>query len=280
MTAGRIDYSGPNKKVLRIISDEYPDLGYSYLRKILRNSDIRINGKRIKSDVEAINGDVIEFYYSERPAEKFAPEVVYEDDNLIVFYKPKKMPSQGDNSFESRVKDTLNADYILCHRLDTNTDGLLIFAKNEGVFEEIKNLFRTHSIEKHYYALVKGALNGSGSFRDYIVKKADVGRVYVYPDDRNGGKEAVLRYRAIERRGENTLLDVVLVTGRTHQIRAQLSYHGYPIIGDGKYGNESVNRKNRAKTQELTGYKLVFNVRNGLLRYLDKKEIMLDMTKI
>lgn len=280
MKAGRIEYSGRDKKVLRIISEEYPFLGYSYLRKILRNSDIKLNGKRIKTDEEAKNGDIIEFYYSEKPTEKFLPKIIYDDEKIAVFYKPKRIASQGENSFESKVKSAYGEEYILCHRLDTNTDGLLIFAKSDETFEEIKKLFLSHSIEKHYFALVCGRLSGSGIFHDYIVKKPDEARVYVYSDKKCGGKEAVLKYNAIENKGENTLLDVVLVTGRTHQIRAQLSYRGYPIIGDRKYGNEAVNRKFGAKTQELTAYKLVFNVQSGSLKYLDKKEIMLDLAKI
>ena len=274
-----IKYSGEQKKVLKIISDEYPFIGYSYLRKMLRLSDIRLNGKKIKTDIDAQNGDIIEFFYNEKNFPFYNSKALYEDENVIVCYKPKKISSQGKNSFEEFMKEKVNSDLILCHRLDTNTDGLLIFAKNENIFEEVKKLFKSGGIEKHYLALVKGIIKDSGMYSDFIIKDSQKGKVFVYKEKKPGSKEAKLFYQILGIKDGNTLTDINLITGRTHQIRAQMAFHGHPVIGDWKYGEYSANKNVGAKCQMLTAYKIIFNIKSGPLKYLDKKIIELEISE-
>ena len=273
-------YQGEPKKLSKILLKEYPDIGYSYLQKLFRRSDVKINGNRIKNDVIINSGDSVNIYTFDKETVSFKPEVVYEDDNLIVFIKPKKISSQGKNSFEEKVKDNIDKSYILCHRLDTNTEGLLIFAKSKDIFEEIKKCFVNNKIEKYYYALVYGDICAPGEYTDYIVKDSERSRVFVYSHDVSGCKKAILKYEPIEKKGESTLLSINLITGRTHQIRAQMAFHGHQVIGDGKYGKEDINGKFKMKTQQLVAYKIVFKEISGKLFYLSNKEIKIKDFKL
>lgn len=269
-----INYCGNSKKLSKIIFEEYADVSYAYFQKLLRNKDIKINGLRIKDDVIVNNGDVIVMYSKDIEA-KFTPTVVYEDENIIIFDKPIKVKSQGENSFEDKVKRFINSKYVLCHRLDTNTKGLLIFAKNNEIFEAIKELFANGGIEKHYLVRVYGIIKEKAVYIDYLFKDSDRGIVYITTKKEKGSKQIITQINPLRTDEETTYLDVTLVTGRTHQIRAHLAYKGYPIIGDGKYGKDSINRKFRRDTQDLTAYKIIFHVTKGNLKYLDGKEIFI-----
>ena len=272
----KFTYEGTSKKLSRVIFEEYPKIGYSSLQKLFRKSDIKINGKRISSDLVLQTGDEIIIYYNE-PV--FSPEILYEDENIITFYKPKKIKSQGSNSFEEKIHSKFPT-LILCHRLDMNTEGILLFAKTDDVFEEIKKQFKAHTIQKKYYALVAGEINESGFYKDYILKRDDEKKVYVYNAPKDGAKEAILSFTPIKKRDGCTLVDVSLITGRMHQIRAQFAYHGHPVIGDDKYGDERTNMVFQAKSQKLIAYKMFFSIKSGPLHYLNGKEIVIHDIKI
>lgn len=265
-------HEGAPQKLSKMILDKYPEIGYFSLQKLFRKSDIKVNGKRISTDQTIFVGDEVVIYFKEtEPVFK----ILYEDENIFAIYKPKKIASQGEKSLEEKVKAKY-PDYRLCHRLDTNTEGIILFAKNDVVFEEIKKQFKLKKIEKHYIALVKGEIKESGFYSDYLIKDSGKSVVRVYREKRENALKAELSFSPIQIFDGYTKVDIELLTGRTHQIRAQMAFHGHPVVGDGKYGDEVFNKQMKMHSQALVSYKLIFHIDSGFLLYLNGKEIILD----
>lgn len=274
-----------NKKLNNLILDTFPALNKNILFKALRQKDIKINGTRVKENVDVKVGEEIEVYISDELlfgiSEKL--KVVYEDDNILVVNKGDMISVTDEKdsnqiTLTKLVKKEFGEDLEPCHRLDRNTKGLVIFAKNKEALEILLDKFKNHEIEKHYKALVYGILKEKHKLlEDYLFKDSKNNMVYISDTKKQGYQEIITEYTVVkENKEENTsLLDINLHTGRTHQIRAHLSYIGYPIIGDGKYGNNEINKKFGKKYQELISYKLIFkfDTDSGILNYLKNKEI-------
>ena len=166
-----------------------------------------------------------------------------------------------------------------CHRLDRNTSGLILFAKNQTALDILLDKFKHHEIEKHYLALVYGVpKKKSERLISYLFKDSSKSLVYISDVPKKGYLKIITSYSLIESINNTSLLDVEIETGRTHQIRAHLSYIGLPIIGDGKYGINEINKKFKAKTQKLVSYKLKFSFikDSGILNYLNGKSFEID----
>ena len=271
------------KKLNKVILEELSNINYPTFCKLLRKKDIKINGKRINKDVLVYENDKIEIYLPKELEEtKIDLDKVYEDDNILVINKPANIEVTGSNSLTEIInKQYTNCEFKPqpCHRIDRNTTGLVLFAKNKEALEILLEKFKKHEIEKHYLALVYGIPNKKEErLEAYLFKDNKKSQVYISDIFKKGYQKIITRYTVLEKRKDNTaVLDVEIETGRTHQIRAHLAHIGYPIMGDGKYGKNEINKQFGKKYQMLCSYKLKFHFQSesGILAYLNGKEIEL-----
>ena len=212
--------------------------------------------------------------------------LVYEDDNLVVTNKPRGLLLQQDGdpshpSLDIIASEYLNKTAMPVHRLDKDTSGICVFAKNNKVAEEMGRIFNDHTqIEKHYLTLVVGQINEDGVVDAPLRKSFERKKMVVAPL-KSGAKSAITKYHPIKNFKEYTLLDIELLTGRTHQIRAHMSYIRHHVVGDIKYGDYKVNnlfkREFGFENQFLHAYKIKFLDINGPLNYLKNKEFSCNL---
>ena len=273
-----------SKKLANFILDSFPELSINVFNKALRKKDIRINGIRVKENVVLSENDEISIYISDEFLfKKINLEIVFEDDNVLIVNKPigiEVVSNGSGKSLTSILKEKY--DFIEpCHRLDRNTSGLILFAKNKASLEILLDKFKNKEIKKYYKCTVYGIpKQQSATLVSYLFKDSKKSMVYISDVPKTGYKKIITSYKVLDVNKQKNIstLEVVLdYSGRTHQIRAHLAHIGLPIIGDGKYGKNEINKKFNKKTQDLISYKLVFifTTDSGILNYLNKKEIVL-----
>jgi 23S rRNA pseudouridine1911/1915/1917 synthase len=204
----------------------------------------------------------IAFELDLRPTLQKAPIVLYEDRNILICEKPVGQPSQPDpahadgSDLLSRIAAWRTAcgyspEIYLVHRLDTATGGAIVYAKDRDSAARLGGMVVGKQIGKQYLAVVHGTTQAEGRMDDYLYHDKAKNKAFVVDSPRKGVKQASLRYRTLAQNGECSLVEVTLETGRTHQIRAQLSHAGHPLLGDGKYGS-----REKGCTTALWAYKL------------------------
>lgn len=280
----------------------------SYIYKAIRK-DVKVNGRRAKEDTMLELGDVITLYISDEELSALTRtrrstrvkrqfKVAYEDDNIIVVEKPFGLLTHGDRTEKKNHLANQVVDYLIekgdynprlertftpasVNRLDRNTTGLVLFGKTNEALQTLNRMIREKDkVNKYYMTIVKGRVKGELHLRDRMVKDERTNKVRVLSMDEEG-RDMETIVRPIETGRDLTLVEVELITGRTHQIRAHLAKAGHPVIGDVKYGdrkvNEMVRRRFNLNTQLLHAYKLTFRGCTGALEYLNDLEITADL---
>ncbi|MCQ2547639.1 MAG: RluA family pseudouridine synthase [Clostridia bacterium] len=305
----RIERNDSEQRVDRYLKKYLANASLSQIYKIIRK-DLKVNSKRVKENHILHEGDILDLYIGEDELNKLVKEekafhgakkqfkIVYEDENIIAVNKPAGLLVHGDrqekkNTLVNQVTDYLIAkgDYIprlektfspaSANRIDRNTSGLVIFGKNSMALKALNRIISNkEAVKKEYFAIVDGIVAQEILLKDSFVK--DEGRNQVFLDQEEG-KEMETRVIPLCHGKNATLLRIVLLTGRTHQIRVQLAKAGHPIIGDPKYGvdkrgnanrkSSSANKEARNKGQMLHSYSLEFLSCPEELKYLEEKRI-------
>ena len=292
----------------RFVGKAVPLLPESLLQKYIRLKRIKRNGKGAKRDVRLVEGDVLQLYindeFFERPTEENAwlkiatprLDIVYEDENILLADKKPGVlcHSAGEWSWDTLISNIQaylrqsgewdpkaeNAfTPALCNRIDRNTGGIVIAAKNAEALRILNDKIRDREIAKYYLCIALGRVEPpKGRIECFLRKDEKSNTVRVYHRPVPDGRSAITLYQTLQTRGELSLLEVELLTGRTHQIRASMADLGHPLLGDGKYGIGSVNRKYGETHQALYSYRLRFDFPSdaGILEYLHGREFQVD----
>ena len=271
------------KKLSKFILDSFPHLSPNILYKALRQKDIKINGTRTNKDCTIyVEGEILVYIADNFLCPSINLDIVFEDENILIINKPSNIEVTGNDSLTTNVHSQYSSSDFLpmpCHRLDRNTTGLVLFAKNEDSLNILLDKFKNHEIQKKYLALVYGIPKvKKARLEAYLFKDNKKSIVYISDNFKTGYSKIITSYSVIKEYDNNSsLLEVEIETGKTHQIRAHLAHIGYPIIGDGKYGINSVNKYFGFKFQQLKAYELTFNFRTDAkcLNYLNGKTFSL-----
>lgn len=311
MVSVKINPNDAGQRVDKFLQKAFPTLPQSLMYKAIRNKDIKLNRKRCEISTRLCEGDVLDIYLPDdaliparekdsRPAFLRAGKaltVAYEDENILIADKPQGLIVHPDEEHQSdtlidriqrylyekgeyRPDDENSFAPALANRIDRNTAGLVIAAKNAAALRELNELIKTRRIKKYYLCVVHGHLSPtSGTLTGFLEKNEAQNRVYVSEKRGQGGKTILTRYEVLARRPGLSLVEVELLTGRTHQIRAHFSSIGHPLLGDGKYGRNSDNKASGLTKQVLCSYRLIFEPEDagGTLGYLKGREIRAAM---
>lgn len=276
-----IQSNDANQRFDKYLKKLLPNAGSGFLYKMLRKKNITLNGKKAEGTESLKQGDIVKLFLSEETFLKFSVdltelrreydmlsslglkglEIVYEDEEMLVANKPYNMLSQKaevkDVSANERLlgyligKGSLTfEDYItfhpsVCNRLDRNTTGLIIMGKSLPALQTISQGLKDRSIHKYYRAVVKGTVYENRKLAGYLHKDEKTNKVTISTRELPDSSYIETAYKSLQRSDRYTLLEIELITGKTHQIRAHLASIGHPIVGDFKYGDEAVNMELR-----------------------------------
>lgn len=308
----KITEQDANQRIDKFLKRILKEAPLSFIYKMFRQKDVKVNGKRAAIDYLVQEGDEIDIYLKKSLLEQFHKEaslrpvkadfpILFEDENILVINKPKGLLVHGDEGEKRITLQNMVLNYLKdkgewdpsdlksfipspAHRLDRNTSGIVIFGKNLATLQELLTLFRERDqIEKHYLLLVRGRTAERGQIDFALSKDAEKKMVKVTPIEK-GGKPALTKYHRIKAYNEGfSLVEAELMTGRTHQLRVHFAAIGHPIVGDSKYGdfavNETFEKMYSFHNQFLHASYFRFKEIPGYLSYLSGKEFNAPLPK-
>ena len=304
----RVNPNDAGQRLDRFVSKAVPLLPESLLQKYIRLKRIKVNGKGAKRDVRLQTGDLLQLYINDEFFEKPREEnsylkvgtpklsIVYEDENILLADKKPGVLCHSAGVWdyntlianiqaylaqkgEWRPREENSFAPALCNRIDRNTGGIVIAAKNAEALRILNDKIRDREIEKYYLCAVQGRPRPpEGRLENYLFKDAQKNQVFVKAKPEPGAKTAVTEYKLLRSKGPLSLVECRLLTGRTHQIRVQMAHAGWPLLGDGKYGRERFNKDYDEKGQALYSYKPRFDSPTdaGILEYLRGREFQVE----
>lgn len=270
--------------LVNYIKNIFPSVNINTIHKTLRKKDIKINGTRINKNITVKNNDIIEIYISDNLLYNLPENIdkIYEDDNVLIVFKPQGLLTNNIENSEPSLKSLLNdSSLTLCHRLDRNTAGLVIFTKNNVATTEMLSGFKNKFIEKNYLAFVYGSSFKAehDTLEQYIFHDNIKGYSKIIDKNNPQAQKIITEYQVLKKY-ENynySILNVKIHTGKTHQIRISMASIGHPIIGDSKYGTNDINKKFNTYRQLLFAYSYSFSFPNEYkLSYLNNINVKLN----
>lgn len=303
-----INKNDSGQRLDKFLLKRFKTMPKSLMHKYLRTKYIKLNGKKCTPEVFVNEGDVLtlyikdEFFVENKKEYEFMKaskklDLVYEDENILLIDKKQGVIVHQDKNYDAdcvvnRVQRYLyeKGEYdpqsdksfspALVNRIDRNTSGIIIGAKNAMALRVLNEKVRTREIRKFYLCVVKGKpKKQSETLRDYLYKNESTNTVKVSKNETKNSKEIITKYKVLnyDKSRDLSLCEVELLTGRTHQIRAHMAYIGHPLLGDEKYGDKALNRRFHQNHQLLCSYKLKFDFvdSNNNLQYLNGKEFSL-----
>ena len=304
-----------NQRLDKFLLKSFPNLPQALMYKYIRKKRIKINNKRCEASCKLSLGDVLYLYINDELLESNPDtiflnssdslDVVFEDQNIILVNKPigvlvHEDESEKTDTLINRIKKYLyqkkefdpqnEQSFVpaLVNRIDRNTQGIVIGAKNAEALRILNQKLKDREIKKHYLCLVHGSFESQmkkqeNILRHFLVKNEKENRVFIYDNPVSNSKTILTKFKVLENNINNknvSLLEVELLTGRTHQIRAHMAYVGHPLVGDTKYGTVKINQNYNTKYQVLISNRILFDFQteSGILSYLNKKSFSLNIS--
>ncbi|MBP3453459.1 MAG: RluA family pseudouridine synthase [Clostridia bacterium] len=279
----KVTHAAEGQRVDACIRRFLPEIPPHVLRASFQRRDVKLEGKRVKPDARVTEGQLVQVYCMEPAAPTV--DVIYEDDDVLLINKRAGISVEPDDKGGASLTELAHKHLLAkdaaalpprpCHRLDNQTCGLIVFAKNDQAEAILLQAFKERSMDKRYICLVRGMMKPpAATCKAFLLKDAEAARVTILDHPAPGARSIATAYETLEA-GPISRLRVHLLTGRTHQIRAHLAALGHPLLGDDVYGDRAFNRANHARRLMLCAASLTLET-GGQLPQLDGKTFTVD----